>query len=782
MTPRRLSVRPADARGRRIALAAGLVAALGLLALGWLVAPFALALGRIGADPAEAPSRLYGETRRLRPGDAFSADGLVEELEAAGYREVLDGEAASGERNDEALPAGRYRRRSRSVAVRVRPRLTADGPAPATLLEVFFTGGSIDRLRREGRPVELAELEAPLLASYYGDRVEEIWPVRVEELPDHVIDAVLAAEDRSFFRHAGLSLSGAARALLVNLRQGEVEQGGSTLTQQLVKNVYLTPERSLVRKGREAVLALLVEAAHSKRDILQAYLNRIYLGSGHGVNYHGIGAASRAYFSRHPAELTVAEAAVLAGMIRSPANLSPLRGAPSRERRDTILRRMHEEGWLGAEELAAALAEPVAPRPGEPPRRLAPHLARAAAEEARERFGLRRLGGRGYRLLSTLSAGEQAAARRAVQQGLSAPGRDALEAALVSVDPRTGAVTAYVGGRDFAASEFDRVRQARRQPGSAFKPVVLAAALASRTASPASRLADEPLALEAGGRTWRPANHDGRFRGPVTVRTALEQSLNVPVVRLAQQTGLASVSDLARRMGVAGDVPEMPSVALGAFEVSPWELARVYATLAGAGVRPELHTLEAVYDASGRALEADPPAGERVLDPPVAYVTTAVLQGVVDRGTGRAARRWVDDGALAAKTGTSNDGRDLWFAAYDPARVTVVWVGHDDFSPTGLTGAAAALPIWGRFAAAVPRAGVPPFREPPGVAHERVCTVSGRLPVRWCPAARDEVFLEGQVPTEPCDLHRAPPRAEPRRDDGEGFGGWAKRMLRRIFG
>jgi penicillin-binding protein 1B len=497
------------------------------------------------------------------------------------------------------------------------------------------------------------------------------------------------------------------------------------------------------------------------------------------VSYHGLGAAARAYYGKHPADLTAGEAATLAAMIRSPANLSP-RSHPevARERRDVVLGRMAERGWLGEEELARALAEPVAALPATRPWGGAPHFSSRAADEARRRFGVGRLAGTGHHLFATVSWAEQGAARRAVAGGLDALGGE-LEAALVSVAAGDGSVLAWVGGRDGAAGGFDRVTQARRHAGSAIKPIVLATALAEG-ASPSTRLADEPLAVPAGNRTWRPRNSDRRFRGPVTLRTAIEDSLNVPVVRLALDVGLDDVAAEARRMGLGEEPEAVPAMALGAVEVTPWEMAAVYATLAAGGERPSLHGLRAVLSPAGEPLrDRRPPERERVLDPRHAYVATAVLEGVVDRGTGRAARRHRPSGPLAAKTGTSSEGRDAWFAAYDPERVTVVWVGRDDAAPAGLSGARAALPIWGRFAAAVAGPAAEAFAEPPGITRADVCPTSGLVRNRWCPPARQEVFA-GPPPDARCDLHAAPPpprRPQVPRDELQRF---LDRLRRRI--
>lgn len=777
-TRKRASLRPGDARGWRWAALAAAVVVVGLGLAAWLVGPYVRALGRLGAAPAEAPSRLWARPLAIERGDAFDPGELAEELAAAGYRD-------EHEHADDLVPAadggvapGWYRWDGERLELGLRRRMTPAGPAPAERLEVIVVRGRVAALVLGGEPVPAAEIEAPLLASYPGADARDVWPVLVDELPDHVIEAVLAAEDARFRRHGGVSIESILRAGWVNLRHGRVEQGGSTLTQQLVKNAFLTHERSLARKVREAFLALLVDTFHSKREILQAYLNRIYLGAGGGVSYHGLGAAARAYYGKHPADLTAGEAATLAGMIRSPANLSPRsHPAAARERRDEVLMRMAERGWLTGDELARSLDEPVAALPAARPWGGAPHFADRAAEEARHRFGVGRLAGTGHHLFATVARADQEAARRAVTGGLDAAG-DGLEAALISVAAADGAVLAWVGGRDGAAGGFDRVTQARRHAGSAIKPIVLATAVAEG-ASPSTRLADEPLAVPAGDRTWRPRNSDRRFRGPVTLRTAIEDSLNVPVVRMALDVGLDDVAEQARRMGLEDEPEAVPSVALGAVEVTPWEMAAVYATLAAGGERPSLHGLRAVLSPAGEPLgDRRPPAGERVLDPRHAYVATAVLEGVVERGTGRAARRHRPAGPLAAKTGTSSEGRDAWFAAYDPERVTVVWVGRDDAAPAGLSGARTALPIWGRFAAAVPAPEAEEFAEPPGITRADVCPTSGLLPNRWCPPARPEVFA-GPPPDASCDLHAAPP-PPPRRPPRDRIESFLERLRRRI--
>jgi penicillin-binding protein 1B len=768
-------------RLRRILIALAAVCVLFLGVVVWLLFPYLRTFGDIGDGPESAPSRLYAQVPEIHIGDEIEPADLATRLEALSYRPS----------EEEPLPSGRYRAGEDTLAVHLRRHLTPSGEVPDELLLVLFRKGKIAEIREGGRPVERVGLEAPVLATFYGEDVREKWPVQVKALPDYAGRAVLAAEDDSFYWHAGFSVSGMLRALIVDLRKGQVKQGGSTLTQQLVKNVFLTQDRKVFRKVREAFITLAVEAQHSKQSILQAYLNGIYLGGSSGVQYYGIGTAARAYFGKDATELTLPEAAVIAGMIKSPAFYSPVTHPDrARQRRDEVLRRMGELNWIDAATLQRALAAPVETAPMRLGDRPAPHFATAMMNEARERYGLRRLGNRGYQLFSTLSLWDQALAHQAVTdtlRNLDRQGRrsdDPLEAALISVDPRTGAILAYVGGRDFSTSEFDRVSQARRQAGSCFKPIVFVAALESGKFSPATILKDEPLTLRAGGNLWTPKNADGEFHGDITARAALEGSRNVPLIRLGMAVGLDKVAATAHRLGIDADLDPVPALALGASAVTPREVAVVYSTLASGGLRPQLHGLAGVLAPDGKPVpENKPKPPERVLDPKVAYITTTVLEGVVERGTARGVRRYGIPGPLAGKTGTTNEARDSWFAGYRPDRVTVVWVGRDNPGSTTLSGARAALPIWGRYMeGALEGAEREKFPEPPGLEHAVICRDSGLLARPICPSRIDEVFLPGQKPTQVCNLNHEPRFEETQHAFGQRLGDWLKRKFGGLFG
>jgi penicillin-binding protein 1B len=734
-----------------------------LLGSVWLLWPYWRFSEQFADHTAIQPSRLYGRSQVLTVGAPGDLKALRAELESQGY----------SLNRDRVLSPGEFEVVARRLRAFVRAYPTPEGWDRGGELEVETSGWRISALRWHGKPVERVLLEPPLLASFYGAERKERRPVGLEALPEELLNAVLAAEDAKFYKHSGLSATGILRAAWVNLRGGEIRQGGSTLTQQLVKNLFLTHERTLARKSREAVLAVLLDLRFEKDEILTAYLNEIYWGQSHGVNLMGVGAAAWAYFGRYPHRLTLCESALLAGMIRSPGGYSPITRPEKRAE--------------------AARAEPLCVSPQPVGVRRAGYFADAMALEAERRYGIDTLADSGHLLISTLNGADQQQAEKAITWGMQAleegweKGRKTsgpLQGALVSIDPRSGAILAYVGGRDYSASQFDRAGQAQRQTGSAFKPVVYATAFEDRRASPTSLLEDAPLTVALAGREWSPQNSDSEFRGWVTVRTALEDSLNVPTARLGMYVGLPRVVEVARDLGIESRLQPVPALALGAFEVTPVELASVYATLASGGVRRETYGLEAVLDRDGNHVEGRPLAEpQRALSPEATYLLTSVLQGVIDRGTGSSARVQGMTDPLAGKTGTTNDRRDSWFAGFSPDRTTLVWVGYDDNSTTRLSGARAALPIWARFTYKVrPPGGYPTIPQPTGVATAVIDPLSGELATDDCPQVLTEVFRQGELPAEVCSLHGGGWRdwSNRRIDEGGKKGRW--RWLKRIFG
>jgi penicillin-binding protein 1B len=726
------------------------VALAGAGALAWLIWPSWRAAQDLSSRHAERPSLVYGRAERVARGDRLAAGDLVARLRALGYRRS----------SRSPLPSGGYRASEERLDVALRPSPTVKGPSEERLLRVRFEGERVRALNLAGEEVASVALDPPLLGLLVGDDLLDRRPVRRADLPEHVVQALLAAEDATFFEHRGISLQSLLRATWINLKSGEVQQGGSTLTQQLVKNLYLTPERTLLRKIREGVLSLLVETRYDKEAILEAYLNEAYWGRVRGVNLLGMGAAARAWFGCEARELDVAEAALLAGMLRSPGSLDPARHPEAaRARRDEVLQRMNELGWLDEESRSAAAAEaPVLYQPSFVPRTRA-YFLDALAREARRRFALEELRSRGYTLLTTLDPEDQTAAEKALADGLShgeESGAEAgLQGALLSLDPASGSILAWVGGRSYQDSQFDRVELARRQPGSAFKPVIFTAAFASGIATPSTLLEDVPLTLEVGGKLWEPQNVDRQFRGWVTARTALEDSINVATIRLGERTGWERVVQTAHDLGIDARLQAVPSLGLGSIEVAPLRLAAVYATLASGGWRNEPHLLRAILDGEQRPIEGDALERPRqVISPQVAFQVSYLLEGVLDHGTAASARRLGVTDALAGKTGTTNAARDSWFVGYSPERATLVWVGYDDNRGTRLSGNRAALPIWSKFVLARrPAGGYSSIEAPPGIQFIEVDPETGGYAGHRCPTVSREAFLDGTRPETDCYLH-----------------------------
>jgi penicillin-binding protein 1B len=566
------------------------------------------------------------------------------------------------------------------------------------------------------------------------------------------------------------------RALSTNLLAGELRQGGSTLTQQLIKNFLLTPERTVQRKWREIFMALLAERRYSKDEILENYLNEIYLGQNGLQSIHGVWEASRFYFGRTPEELWLGETALLAGLIRAPNNASPYRNPErARQRRDTVLGLLRDAGDITADEYAAAAAEPLRAAPLTPGRNAAPYFVDFLRRDLSRNYPAEVLTTAGLDVYTSLDAQLQQIATAAVSDGLAEleqrhprllQDERRVQAALVALRPQTGGIVAMVGGRDYQTSQFNRVTQAVRQPGSIFKPFVYLAAFEAAPTSddpitPASAVVDEPFEWRYDDRTWTPDNYGDEYFGRVTVRRALELSLNAATARVAYRVGLEPVLDMAQRLGIASPLPRYPSAVLGAVEVTPFEVAQAYAVIANQGLRAAVRAANKVVDRHGQTIERRPVEVERVASPEAAFMLEHVMTGVLDRGTGQGVRERGFTHPAAGKTGTTNDGRDAWFAGFTTDLLAVVWVGFDDGEPFALTGAEAALPIWTAFmrraTAASPVAEFPP---PAGVALVRVDPYTGAIATSACPETIIEAFWRGQEPTAACPLHIHP--SEPR--------------------
>jgi penicillin-binding protein 1B len=739
-------------RWRALALGvAGLIVVL-LLAL---VTYSSVALSRFARVESRRATYVYAAAQPLIPGLQVRRIDLTGTLARLKYAESRGAPSAPGQ----------YRRAGSSWDIFLRG---GGGVAPQ-LVRVEVHDDRITRISREGHDIGAASLEPEILASADDRGGEEHRPVRLADVPLVLINAVLAAEDHRFFEHGALDTRGVLRAAWTNLRAGRVMQGGSTITQQLIKNRLLGPRRTLLRKLNEAWLATLVEWRYSKQQILEAYLNEIYLGQRGGLAVRGVGAAARAYFRKEIHQLTPAEAATVAGMVRAPNSYSPIVNPErARARRDVVLARMRELGTLSGADFETARSLPVRVPAGAVTAQPAPYFVDYVRLDLEQRFG--DVGENvGVSVYTSLDLSLQRFAEAAVVRGLDRletrlprlrrdePSRR-LQAALVVVDPATAEIRALVGGRDYQVSQFNRAALARRQPGSAFKPFVYLAALRARDGQPAltaaSMVEDAPLTLQVGRDTWSPRNYNDHYEGRVTVRRALEQSLNAATVHVAESIGMPAVVETARAMGFGGDLAAVPAAALGSFEATPIELARSYLPLVNGGVRPSGTTaVRTVRDRDGAIEPVDSSEPVAVVTPAEAYLITSLLEGVVTSGTGAAARALGVPGAIAGKTGTTNDGRDAWFVGYAPRLLAVVWVGFDSGEPHGLSGAEAALPIWADFMRqAIDAYPQPAFSVPGGVSFAEIDVSNGLRANRFCPMIARETFLAGSEP-ESCQEH-----------------------------
>lgn len=593
-----------------------------------------------------------------------------------------------------------YRRPFRTAGDDIAPRLLR--------LELEAESGRILRISSQDgktlRKLDLSLEPMVISESLEGARARRL-PFALDDVPEQVWRPLLAAEDARFFDHMGLDARSLARALLANAKAGKVTQGGSTITQQLIKNRDLTPRRSLGRKASEALRSLALEAEYDKREILQAYLNQVYLGHVDGLAIHGYGAGARAYFNKEVAALDLAEAALLAAVIQGPNRLSPWRhGDAARKRRDWVLSRMQTLGWASKKQVERAQAAPLGIRRGRLEAPIGSHFRAWIKAHSEAEVPKRMTKGRGLRIETSLDPWAQQQAEDAVRQHLDALRQrrgDSVSMALVALDAATGDVVAYVGGHPGErGGGFDRARNARRQPGSAIKPLLLLEAFEScgrrQPVYPAARVADEPLRIELPSGPWEPRNSDQEFHGTVSLRQSLVDSLNVPFVRLTRWCGFSPMAQHLRRAGLDIPQPPPPAMALGAVETSPLELAAAYTAVAAAGRRQRPRPVERFETPNGRRLSKQKVRSRRLVSESSAYLVHDLMRSVVeDGGTARSVR--LEDWDIAAKTGTTSERRDAWLAGYGNGLVTVVWVGRDDGKPLGLTGSSAAAPPWKDF-------------------------------------------------------------------------------------
>jgi len=602
-----------------------------------------------------------------------------------------------------------------------------------------------------------------LIASVYRENREYI---ALDQIPLVMQQAVIAIEDERFFNHSGIDLQAIARAAWRNLQARELREGGSTITQQLARSVFLTSERTLKRKVAEVLLALEIERRLSKREILERYLNQVYFGQG----AYGIEMAAQVYFGKPASQLNLAESAMLAGLIRAPSRYSPYRNLDlARYHQRLVLKRMVQLGYITHAQVHEAGAKQsiklARPRNVGLTSMRAPYFVSYILPHLLERYGEEQVYRGGLQVYTTLDPAMQSAADRAVRDGLDEARNARLnvsQGALVAIDVRTGYIRAMIGGYDWTQSQFNRAYQAHRQAGSAFKPFIYTTAIEAGW-RPWKLLLDAPVSYWSGAGYWRPKNYDKRFRGPVTLRRALEQSINVPAVRTMNKLGPDRVITVARRMGIQSPLEPNLSLALGSSDVTVLEMASAYATLANMGVHSEPLAIRQVVDQHGKVLEQNVPRRQPAVEVEVAYRMVDIMKGVITRGTGRAAniRR-----PVAGKTGTSDDHRNAWFIGFTPYMATAVWVGNDDNSPMKkVVGGTVPARIWASFMRDAV-ASTPPddWDRPESIEAE---IRRARRAVNVPPPTIEEIMRQAIMQQLKQHLERATPAKNPG-DDGTG--------------
>jgi penicillin-binding protein 1B len=677
------------------------------------------------------PARVYAQPIELYAGQQLSSRRFAEELERLGYLAVANPDRP-----------GTYRRRGDRVSVFVREFRFADERQEARALRLGFGGDVVTSLEdAQGREVAVMRLDPLLIGSIFPIHGEDRIVVAPDQVPPLLPAALKAVEDRKFDTHHGVNPLAILRAAFVNVRAGQIEQGGSTLTQQLVKSYFLDSRRTLRRKAEEAVMAMILEARFEKADIMNAYINEIYLGQDGRRAVHGFGLASQFYFGKPLTELALPEIALMVAIVRGPSYYDPRR-QPERalERRNLVLRVLAEQGVVSAADADRAAKKPLGvAEPGRKGGSFYPAFLDMVRRQLREDYEESALTEAGLTVFSTLDPLLQEKAEAALAgelDRLDASGRKeakGLEGVVVVTTPQTGEIVGLVGGRRAAFDGFNRALDAKRPIGSLAKPLVYLAALETGRYTPATILADEPVDLKLpNGDRWRPANFDKQVRGPVPMIQALTQSLNLATVNLGLDVGLEHVARTFEQLGLDEAPPEFASMLLGATNLSPLEVAQMYNTLANGGFRSSLRAVRAVIDEDGKPLKAPELEVAEVASPEAIYTLDRMLIEVMERGTGRAAKRQLPSGlVVAGKTGTSNDYRDSWFSGFSGSHLVVAWVGHDDNSPTGLTGTTGGLAVWSRLMGSIATSSFEPLL-PESLEHRWIDYFSGLETSPYC--------------------------------------------------
>lgn len=630
----------------------------------------------------------------------------------------------------------------------------------------IITGGTISFLKDLPQVADLRENKPNLSTRIFDCNDELIDQLYVEQrtliplnkVPEIFQKAIIAVEDEKFFSHFGIDPIGITRALFINILHGRIVQGGSTITQQLARNLFLTRKRTFIRKIKEVLLALKIERKYTKKEILEMYLNQIYFGSG----AYGIEAAARTYFGKHVWELTTAECAILSGLPRAPNEYSPYKNLDKAvKRKNSVLSRLFSRGIISKEEFLKSKKEPVNLRKIEIEN--APYFVEYIRQKLEETYGSNVIYKGGLNVYTTLDLKIQNIAERILISGIESAEKELLQktdkklqGAILVLDT-SGNIKAMVGGRSFKESEFNRAVQARRQPGSAFKPFIYLTAI-DVGFTPADIIVDSPVVFkDSFGNEWKPENYERKFFGPTTLRNAITHSRNVVTVKLLAKLGVDNVINYTHKVGIKSELTKDLTLALGTSEVTLLELVASFTVFPNMGLLAEPIAIKSIKDSKGVTIEEYNTNIEEVIKPETAYILTSMMESVINNGTARVARRFKIPKTVAGKTGTTDNNTDAWFIGFTPEIIAGVWLGYDDKISLGdlATAAKIAVPIWASFISEVydKDKETKDFEIPENLITAKIDTTSGLLATKDCKETVDEVFINGTVPTKPCDGH-----------------------------
>lgn len=641
------------------------------------------------------PTVVYARILNLAPGDSISIQEVRNELDVLNYRKVR-----------QPRYAGEYSSSSSKIELIRRPFEFTDGPEPDRRIMLHFDQSGLQRIQSLDKKGDLGYLriEPKMLGMLEKNQDEQRLFLRRDQFPEVMVDALLVTEDRDFYQHDGVSPFAIARAMVANVKAGRTVQGGSTLTQQLAKNLFLSSDRTLWRKAREAYIALILDYRYSKDRILEAYLNEVYLGQSRGEAIHGFGLASRLYFGQPVQELRIDQLALLVGMVKGPSYYNPVRYPErARERRDLVLRLMMQQNLLTANEYDMAASRPLDIQDNPQIASRQPAYFQQLQIELKEKVGEAFQAEKGLRVFTSLDPVSQQELENAIAKKipeLSKVAGKSLEGAAIAVDRHSGEIRAMVGGKRTGYDGFNRALNASRQIGSLVKPAVYLTALEQpEKYNLATTLQDKPISLKGSqGSVWSPRNYDRKYRGDVPLYLALAKSYNVPTVQLGVQLGIPNVMNTLEKLGVdRSEIKPVPSMLLGSFTLTPFQVAQMYQTITNSGRKAELSALRSVVDLEGNVLYQSLPKVHQSVDQQAAWLTTYAMKRGVLEGTGRYLNQQFGWAALAGKTGTSNDTRDSWFVGVDGREVTTIWLGRDDNKSTKLTGASGALRVYADY-------------------------------------------------------------------------------------